>query len=38
MKIERNLYYETTIHDCIIGFTRGKIRPNMSSAYLITNL
>jgi hypothetical protein len=34
---KKNLFYGTTIHDCIIGFTLGKIRPDMNPEYLINN-
>ncbi|RGB42187.1 hypothetical protein C1646_751219 [Rhizophagus diaphanus] len=33
---KKNLFYGTTIHDCIIEFTLGKIRPDsMNSEFLI---
>jgi hypothetical protein len=32
---KKNLFYGITIHDCIIGFSRGKIRPDMNPEYLI---
>ncbi|CAB5190519.1 unnamed protein product [Rhizophagus irregularis] len=34
---KKNLFYGTTIHDCIIGFTLGKIRPDMNPKFLINN-
>jgi hypothetical protein len=34
---KRNLFYGTIIHDCIIGFSQGKIRPDMNPAYLINH-
>ena len=33
---KRNLPYGTVIHDCVIGFTYGKIRPGMNPRYLIS--
>jgi hypothetical protein len=32
---KRNLPYGTVRHDCIIGFTLGKIRPDMRPEFLI---
>ena len=32
---KRNLPYGTTLHDCVIGFTLGKIRPEMNPQYLV---
>jgi hypothetical protein len=34
---KKNLFYGTAIHDCIIGFTLGKIRPDMNPKFLINN-
>ncbi|PKY47917.1 hypothetical protein RhiirA4_421783 [Rhizophagus irregularis] len=34
---KKNLFYGTTIHDCIIGFTLGKISPDINPEYLINN-
>ncbi|CAG8759708.1 hypothetical protein GLOIN_2v1482001 [Rhizophagus irregularis DAOM 181602=DAOM 197198] len=34
---KKNLFYGTTIYDCIIGFTLGKIRPDMNPKFLINN-
>jgi hypothetical protein len=33
----KNLFYGTTIHDCIIGFSLGKTRPPMNPKYLINS-
>lgn len=34
---ERHLPYGTTVHNCIIGFTPGKIHPGMDPTYLINH-
>jgi len=35
---KHNLPYGIVLHDCIIGFERGKIHPDMNSNYLINDL
>ena len=32
---KRNLPYETLVHDCVMGFELGKIRPGMDPRFLI---
>ena len=32
---KKNLPYGTILHDCIIGFTLGKIRPDMKPEFLV---
>ena len=34
---KRNLYYGTTIHDCIIGYEHGKVQPDMDPTFLIND-
>ena len=33
---QRNLPYGTIVHDCVVGFSREKIRPPMDPCYLIS--
>ena len=33
---KRNLPYGTIVYDCVVGFTYGKIRPDMNPRYLIS--
>lgn len=33
---KQNLPYGTVVHDCVVGFSPGKIRPEMDPKYLVT--
>jgi hypothetical protein len=35
MQCQRNLPYDTLVHDCKIGYEVGKVRPGMDPAYIV---